>query len=249
MPCYAKQGIFLGRQMNIEQELQARADKEKAKHLSQFYKTEKGEYAEGDKFLGINVPVIKNIVKQYYQATTFAEINNLLDSQWHEYRFAGVWCLVCQYEQGRKAEREEIVRLYLQKTERINNWDLVDCSAHKIIGAWAYDEKQEDIIKKLADSKNLWQERIAIVSSWYFIKKNSYELTLTLAQKFINHKHDLIHKAIGWMLREVGKKDKEVLEKFLEENGNRLPRTSLRYAIERFSKEEKQYYMQKKIGA
>ncbi len=245
------QGIFFKRKemtaaQQLQQELQNLADEKKAKHLSQFFKTGKGQYAEGDIFLGINVPVIKSIVKKYYKNISRDEITDMLHSPWHDYRFAALQILVRQYEQATENEQKALVDVYLTNLVRINNWDLVDCSAHKIIGAWAYQNKDLNQIEKLADSKSLWQERIAVVASWYFIKQEQYDLTLNLAKKFINHTHDLMHKAVGWMLREVGKKNKAVLTDFLDKYASQLPRTTVRYAIERFTKEEKKKYMQKK---
>lgn len=230
----------------LQQELQNLADEKKAKHLSQFFKTGKGQYAEGDIFLGINVPIIKGIVKKYYKDITSEEIIEMLQSQWHDYRFAALQTLVMQYEKASDKKQKELVDLYLNNVDGINNWDLVDCSAHKIIGACAWQTQDISKIEKLSDSQKLWQERIAVVASWYFIKQGKYDLTLNLAKKFINHKHDLMHKAVGWMLREVGKQDKKVLTDFLDVYATHLPRTTLRYAIERFSKEEKEKYMQKK---
>lgn len=230
----------------LQQELQNLADEKKAKHLSQFFKTGKGQYAEGDIFLGINVPIIKGIVKKYYKDITSEEIIEMLQSQWHDYRFAALQTLVMQYEKASDKKQKELVDLYLNNIDGINNWDLVDCSAHMIIGACAWQTQDISKIEKLSDSQKLWQERIAVVASWYFIKQGKYDLTLNLAKKFINHKHDLMHKAVGWMLREVGKQDKKVLTDFLDAYATHLPRTTLRYAIERFSKEEKEKYMQKK---
>ncbi len=230
----------------LQFELQNLADEKKAKHLSQFFKTGKGQYAEGDVFLGINVPVIKSVVKKYYADLSLKDMASLLHSSWHDYRFAALQSMVMQYEKADKKKQKSIVDAYLANIKGINNWDLVDCSAHKIIGSWSYQEQDLTLIEKLSDSKNLWQERIAVVSSWYFIKKGQYSLTLKLAIKFMHHPHDLMHKAIGWMLREVGKQDKKVLTDFLDAYAPQLPRTTLRYAIERFAKEEREFYMQKK---
>ncbi len=230
----------------LQQELQNLADKKKAKHLSQFFKTGKGQYAEGDVFLGINVPTIKSIVKKYYQDLRLEDIVSMLHSPLHDYRFAALQTMVMQYEKGDDKKQAELVELYLNNLSGINNWDLVDCSAHKILGAWAYKKNDTSAINMLSSSKILWQERIAVVASWFYIKKGQYDLTLNLAIKFINHEHDLMHKAVGWMLREVGKQDKKILLTFLDEYGAKLPRTTLRYAIERFSKEEREFYMQKK---
>lgn len=230
----------------LQQELQNLADEKKAKHLSQFFKTEKGQYAEGDIFLGINVPTIKSIVKKYYKNIEPEDIVFMLHSPWHDYRFAALQTMVWQYEKADKNKQKELVELYLNNLNGINNWDLVDCSAHKIVGAWSFQSQNLRQMEQLSDSHNLWQERIAVVASWYFIKQGQYDLTLNLAKKFINHKHNLIHKAVGWMLREVGKKNKKVLTDFLDKYATKLPRTTLRYAIERFSKEERENYMQKK---
>ena len=229
----------------LQQELQNLADKKKAKHLSQFFKTGKGQYAEGDVFLGINVPTIKSIVKKYYQDLRLEDIVSMLHSPLHDYRFAALQTMVMQYEKGDDKKQAELVELYLNNLSGINNWDLVDCSAHKILGTWAYKKNDTSAINMLSSSKILWQERIAVVASWFYIKKGQYDLTLNLAIKFINHEHDLMHKAVGWMLREVGKQDKKILLTFLDEYGAKLPRTTLRYAIERFSKEEREFYMQK----
>lgn len=231
---------------NLKDDLQNLADKEKAKHLSQFFKTGKGQYAEGDRFLGINVPVNKSLVKKYYKDISLADIAEMLHSPWHEYRFAALQCMVMQYEKADEEKQKALVELYLGNLDGINNWDLVDCSAHKIIGAWTLKKQDLSQIEKLADSHNLWQERIAVVASWAFIKNKQYDLTLKLAVKFINHKHDLMHKAVGWMLREVGKQNKLVLTDFLDIYAEKLPRTTLRYAVERFSKVEREKYMQKK---
>lgn len=230
----------------LQQELQNLADAKKAKHLSQFFKTGKGQYAEGDIFLGINVPTIKSIVKKYYKDMKLEDIVSMLHSPWHDYRFAALQTMVIQYEKADEFKQKELVELYLNNLDGINNWDLVDCSAHKIIGAWAYKIQDKEMIIKLSDSQSLWQERIAVVASWYFIKQGQYDLTLNLAKKFISHPHDLMHKAVGWMLREVGKQDKKILTDFLDVYAAELPRTTLRYAIERFSKEEREKYMQKK---
>ena len=230
----------------LQHELQNMADEKKAKHLSQFFKTGKGQYAEGDIFLGVNVPVNKSIVKKYYKDIKPEDIVFMLHSPLHEYRFAALQIMIMQYEKADKNKQNELVELYLNNLSGINNWDLVDCSAHKIIGAWSYEKQDVSQIIKLSDSHNLWQERIAVVASWAFIKQGQYDLTLNLAQKFINHEHDLMHKAVGWMLREVGKQNTKVLTDFLDVYASKLPRTTLRYAIERFSKDEKEKYMQKK---
>jgi 3-methyladenine DNA glycosylase AlkD len=227
----------------ILQELQALANPEIAAILQAYFKTGKGQYAENDVFMGIKVPSIRYIVKRY-NALSLTEIQNLLQSKYHEARMAGLLVLTGQFVSTKTEEnRKEIFNFYLQNTSKINNWDLVDASCRFIIGGYLLDKKDRSILYKLADSEYLWEERMAIVSTWTFIKNDEYDDTLNLARKLAPHKHDLIHKAVGWMLREVGKKDKAVLLDFLDQNRRILPRTALRYAIEIFSPEEKKQYL------
>jgi 3-methyladenine DNA glycosylase AlkD len=229
----------------ILQELLSIANPEKARFLQGFFKTGKGQYAEGDVLLGICVPHTRDIVNRS-PSLSFIEIVILLDSEYHEARLAGLLFLVKQFKQAKKEEEKKaIFDFYLQNAKKANNWDLVDVTCRDIIGAYLLDKGDREILYRLAESDNLWEQRIAIVSTWTFIKHKQFSDTLALSEKLLNHKHDLMHKAVGWMLREVGKKDKEVLVDFLEEHHKQMPRTSLRYAIEHFSEEERAYFMKK----
>ncbi|GHS92354.1 DNA alkylation repair protein [Bacteroidia bacterium] len=229
----------------IFQELFSVANPEKARFLQGFFKTGKGQYAEGDVFLGIVVPQVRDIVKNN-KGISFPEIQKLLDSEYHEARLAGLLFLVQQFKKSKKEEeRKKIFDFYLKNARKANNWDLVDVTCRDVIGGYLLNKGDRDILYKLAESDNLWEQRIAIVSTWMFIKHKDYTETLALSEKLLNHKHDLMHKAVGWMLREVGKKDKETLTDFLEIHHKNMPRTSLRYAIEHFSPEEKAHFMKK----
>ena len=235
--------------MNAEfilQELFSVANPEKAKFLQVFFKTGKGQYAEGDIMLGIVVPLTRDIVKKSPKLP-FSEIQLLIDSNYHEARLAGLLFLVKQFKQAKEEkERKEIFDFYLKNARQANNWDLVDVTCRDIIGSFLLENKEgRGVLYRLAESDNLWEQRIAIVSTWTFIKHKQFNDTLALAKILLSHKHDLMHKAVGWMLREVGKKDRNVLVDFLEEHQKQMPRTSLRYAIEHFSEEERAYFMKK----
>ena len=226
-------------------ELQQIADPEIAKNLSWFFKTGKGEYGEGDKFIGISVPLLRSISKKY-QNLELKDLRKLLDSEIHEYRLSVLMILRLKYEKGDQKTKKEIVKFYLKNTKKINNWDLVDLSCHYILGNWLLD-KDRKILYKLANSKNLWEKRIAIISTFAFIHNNQYIDTLEISKILLDDKHDLIHKAVGWALREIGKKDKETEIKFLNKYYKAMPRTMLRYAIEKFSDKERKYYLKKTV--
>lgn len=213
--------------------------------MASFFKTGRGEYAEGDIFWGLTAPEIRAIVKKYYQHIAFPQIQKLLDSPIHEQRSAGLRCLVSKFAKADKQTRDEIVKFYLQNTAAINNWDLVDTSAAYILGMWGYENNNTERNWQLAHSGKLWEERIAVVSTLYFIRNNIFEPTIELAEHFINHKHDLMHKAVGWMLREVGKRNEKVLTDFLDKYAKQMPRTMLRYSLERLTPEQRRNYMQK----
>ncbi len=229
--------------MNAKEELLKLKDENQAKHLSRFFKTAKGEYGEGDKFLGIKVPVTRNIAKTYYKTISFDELQDMLDNKYHEIRLCALLMMVLIFEKTDK--KDDIIGLYLKNVKNINNWDLVDLTAHHIIGKYYLINKDPSIIKNLANSNHLWSNRIAIVSQWSIIKTGEFKLLIELAQKFSDHKHDLIHKAVGWMLREMGKIDIESLYEFLDKNYKKMPRTALRYSLERVPKDKKEYYMKK----
>lgn len=228
----------------ILQELQSVADPEKAKHLQRFFKTGKGQYAEGDVFLGIVVPLTRDIVKQS-PALPLTEIQQLINSEYHEARLAGFLFLVKQFKKATESGREEIFDFYLHNARRANNWDLVDVTCRDVIGLYLLDKADRSALYRLAGSDNLWEQRIAIVATWTFIKHRQFDDTLALAEKLLHHPHDLMHKAVGWMLREVGKKDKAPLCEFLERHHKTMPRTMLRYAIEHFTPETRARFMKK----
>jgi 3-methyladenine DNA glycosylase AlkD len=228
----------------IIQELLSVANPEKAQFLSRFFKTGKGQYAEGDVMLGIIVPLTRDIVKKSPKLP-LSEIQILLDSEYHEARLAGLLLLVKQFSKANADEQTVLFDFYLQNARKANNWDLVDVTCRGVIGDYLLDKEDRSVLYRLAESENLWEQRIAIVSTWTFIKHRQFDDTLALAEKLLSHKHDLMHKAVGWMLREVGKKDRAVLVEFLEKHHKTMPRTALRYAIEHFSPEKRAYFMKK----
>lgn len=230
----------------ILSELRSVGSAEKAVHLSRFFKTAPGEYGEGDLFLGVVVPQTRSIAKENKTAP-LEELQKLLDSPWHEARLCALLILVLRYKDRKTTleDRDNIYRFYLKNTHRCNNWDLVDLSCRDIVGEYLVD-KDRSPLYRLAESDNLWEQRIAVVSTWAFIRRSDFTDILTLAEYFITHKHDLMHKAVGWMLREVGKRDRDTLTDFLERFATRLPRTSLRYAIEHYPEDQRQYFLKMK---
>jgi 3-methyladenine DNA glycosylase AlkD len=225
----------------IISELNKLADAKIAKDSQRFFKTEKGEYGYGDKFLGIRVPVLRKIAKSC-QDITITEIKKLIKSEFHEIRLLALVILVNQYSQANEEKKEIIYKLYLKHTKYINNWDLVDISAHHIVGAWLAD-KDRSILYKLVTSTKLWERRITIMSTFFFIKNGEFIDALKLSKILINDSEDLIHKAVGWMLREIGNRDQKEEEKYLKQHYKQMPRTMLRYSIEKFSKERRQKYL------
>ena len=224
-------------------ELQSIGSSEKAVHLSRFFKTGPGQYGEGDRFLGVMVPYSRAIAKAN-KAMPLEEVQLLLESPWHEARLCALLILVYRFKERKitEEEREQIYSFYIKNARRCNNWDLVDLSCRDIVGEYLVD-KERSILYRLADSENLWEQRIAIVSTIAFIRNNDFEDTLKLTEKLMNHEHDLIHKACGWMLREMGKRDEAVLTNFLDTYSKQMPRTMLRYAIEKLTKEQRTHYM------
>lgn len=228
----------------IEKEIIKQRNASKAKILARYFKTGKGEYGEGDFFLGISVPDCSNLAKKY-KNLEISEVKSLLKNKYHEIRLISLIVLVFKYnESSQEFERRKIVNFYLKNTKFINNWDLVDSSAYQILGNYLVDKKDRKIIYKLVSSKNLWEQRIAVVSTYAFIKKGESKDIFLICKKLFNHKHDLIHKAMGWMLREVGKNvSQKGLKIFLKENIKQIPRTTLRYAIEKFEDKERRRYL------
>lgn len=241
---------------NLKKDLRILASFEKANILQRFFKTKKGEYGEGDIFIGVNVPQIRKIAKKY-KDLTLSEIKKNLYSRIHEERLCALLILVEKFNEVDRKDsgqiktqpdrlRKKIFEFYIKNSKQINNWDLVDLSSPKIVGRYLID-KPKDLLYKFATSKNLWQRRISIISTYTFIKEGEYEDTFKIAEILMEDKHDLIHKAVGWMLREVGKKSQKDEENFLKKYAKFMPRTMLRYAIEKFPEEKREKYLKSKI--
>lgn len=227
----------------ITSELQALSNAEKRETFPKFFKAGKGEYGEGDRFLGVTVPNIRAIAKQY-KNISLNEIRELMQSEWHEVRLCALLIMVEKSKKKDEALRQQLFDLYLSQTDRINNWDLVDLSCRFIVGEYLLD-KSRDILYQLAQSPLLWDNRIAIVSTYAFIRKGQLEDTYALSDLMMHHPHDLMHKAIGWMLREAGKRDSERLYDYVMSHRADMPRTMLRYAIEKFSPTERSILMKR----
>lgn len=221
------------------------ADTEKAKLLQGFFKTGPGQYGEGDMFLGITVPNIRKLVKEC-EGIRIEEMRKLLISGIHEERLCALLLLVRSFVKGDEDARKTIYTLYLKHTRYINNWDLVDLSAPNIVGAYLLERSREPLYV-LAKSRDLWKRRIAILSTFMFIRENDFDDALRIAKLLLTDEHDLIHKAVGWMLREIGKRDMRIEEQFLKPHYQKMPRTMLRYAIERFPEQKRQKYLKGKI--
>jgi 3-methyladenine DNA glycosylase AlkD len=229
---------------DFKRDLARNASKEKALIYQRFFKTGKGEYGEGDIFLGLTVPEQKKIAKKYADLS-MQDLQSLIKSKIHEERQICLQILILKYKKADSKQQKEIYNFYIKNTKQINNWDLVDLSAYKIVGPYLED-KDKSVLYKLAKSPNLWERRISILSTFYYIMQNKPEDTLKIAFILKDDKHDLMHKAVGWMLREVGKRCSEELEEeFLRKHYTTMPRTMLRYAIERFPEKKRQFYMKK----
>jgi len=219
-------------------------NKKKALILQRFFKTGKGEYGEGDIFLGVVVPKQRELVKKYWSTIALNDIQELLNSRIHEHRLTALLILVKKYQEADEKEKQKIFDFYLSNTKNINNWDLVDLSAPNIVGNYLLNRNDNnDILFKLANSSNLWEKRISILATFEFIKNNQFEKTIKISEALLNEKHDLIHKAVGWMLREIGKRDICLLESFLTKHHKSMPRTMLRYAIEKFPESKRQFFL------
>ena len=227
----------------ITSELQALSDDEKREIFPKFFKAGKGEYGEGDRFLGVTVPNIRAIAK-LHKDISLDKIRDLMLSEWHEVRLCALIIMVEKSKKKDEALRKELFDLYLSQTNRINNWDLVDLSCRFIVGEYLLD-KSRDILYQLAQSSLLWDNRIAIVSTYAFIRKGQLDDTYALSDLMMHHPHDLMHKAIGWMLREAGKRDADRLYNYVMSHRADMPRTMLRYAIEKFSPEERSILMKR----
>ena len=229
----------------IKKRLKQLANKEKAEVLQRFFKTGPGEYGEGDVFIGVKVPDLRKVAKDFQDIAT-EDVIVLLESAIHEERLLALLILVRKYVKGNETAKKRIYRLYLKKTKFINNWDLVDVTAHHIVGDYLMDKNKAPLYR-LAKSEDLWERRIAILATFYFIKHGKYEETLKIAKILLTDEEDLIHKAVGWMLREIGKRDMIFEEMFLKQHYKEMPRTMLRYAIEKFPEPKRQKYLKGKI--
>ena len=225
----------------ISKRLQNIGDKEDANFLQGFFKTGPGQYGEGDIFLGIRVPALRKLAKEY-KSLPIKEISHLLHSPYHEVRLFALISLVNAFTEADEPTQKRIYDLYLANTKHINNWDLVDLSAPNIVGAYLL-EKSRKPLYQLAKSKILWERRIAVLATFYFIKSYQYEDSFKIAEILLGDKEDLIHKAVGWMLREIGKRDTDIAENFLRTHCRTMPRTMLRYAIEKFPPEKRKNYL------
>lgn len=215
----------------------------KAHHLSKFFKTGVGQYGEGDVFLGLTVPQTRAIVKSVWKNYSISEMVETLKSPYHEVRLGALLVLAEKYRKAELEDRRKIYEAYIKNVDFINNWDLVDLTAPKIVGDYVFNYGDTSELWQLARSSHLWAERISIVSALYFIRQKEFGYVLEVSKHFLNHEHDLIHKATGWMLREVGKRDELVLCRFLDENAQYMPRTALRYAIEKFDEGKRKSYL------
>ena len=225
-------------------EITARADASQVEGLSRFFKTGPGQYGEGDKFLGIKVPVTREVVKACWRETGLQDLEECITSEYHEVRLAALLALVELFRHN-KSKQKEYVDFYLAHTDRINNWDLVDLSCYPLLGVWLLDKDRQLLYDLARDGKTIWEQRIGIVSTMTFIRHGQLQDTFDIADILLHHPHDLIHKAVGWLLREAGKRDKEALVAYLEPRYLTMPRTMLRYAIEKFPEAERQQYLKK----
>jgi len=229
---------------DVRKELKSMAEPEKAAILQRFFKTGPSQYGEGDIFIGVMVPQSRQVAKKFNQLP-LGEVWTLLYSRVHEERLVALLILAWRYSSASSSrEKEEIVKFYLDHIKRVNNWDLVDLSAPNILGAHLVDrDGRRRLLYRLAGSENVWERRIAIVATHHFIRNGDFSDTLKIAEMLLQDRHDLIHKAVGWMLREVGKRDAAAEKEFLEKHCSVMPRTMLRYAIERLSERKRRRYM------
>ena len=240
------------------QEITARADASQVEGLSRFFKTWPGQYGEGDKFLGIKVPVTREVVKACWRETSLQDLEECIASEYHEVRLAALLALVEIFAHAKRfrvkpgmtevkpsISQKDCVDFYLAHTDRINNWDLVDLSCYPLLGVWLLDKDRKLLYDLAKNGKTLWEQRIGIVSTMTFIRHGQLQDTFDIADILLHHPHDLIHKAVGWLLREAGKRDKEALTAYLKPRFQDMPRTMLRYAIEKFPEAERQKYLKK----
>lgn len=221
---------------------------EKAAFFPKFFKTGKGEYGEGDQFIGVIVPEQRKVAKEYFSKISLEELSELLSSEIHEYRLTALFMLILKFEKAKEQSvQDEIVEFYLNHLQHINNWDLVDTSCYKILGRYSFENQKENLLRKLSNSENMWHKRIGVVGTMYYVKKGSFELTKELITQNLHHPHDLLHKANGWLLREIGNKNEQELISYLNQHYKIMPRTCLRYAIEKLDESLRQDYLKGRI--
>ncbi|MCR9082023.1 MAG: DNA alkylation repair protein [Cyclobacteriaceae bacterium] len=231
----------------IELALREKSIPEKAAFFPKFFKAFPGGYGEGDLFLGVKVPDQRKIAKQFFKEISLKELSELVQNPYHEMRLTGLLALVYRYEKTKtEPGKKELVDFYLAHLDYVNNWDLVDTSCHHIFGAY-YLKREKNLFYDLANSDQLWRQRVAMISSYHWIKRGDFKDALALAEYLKNHPHDLMHKAVGWMLREIGNQDFDVEMGFLKKHYQSLPRTALRYAIEKFPEELRQDFLKGRI--
>ncbi len=230
-------------QLIVKEDLASLSNAERAKSMAKYFQAHPGGYGEGDEFIGVTVPNQRVVSKKHFSSITLNEIEFLLADPIHEYRLTALFMLVLKYKKAKSEEdKEDIVNVYLKNIDKVNNWDLVDSSAHLILGPHLIG-CDRSLIHEMAESPNLWVQRISIITTLHFIRNNHFNETLQLSLKLINHKHDLMHKAVGWMLREVGNRDFDVEYRFLAKHYREMPRTMLRYAIEKFPEDLRQKFL------
>jgi len=232
----------------IQESLAVLSIPEKAAFFPRFFKTGKGEYGEGDLFLGIKVPDQRVIAKEYYSKISLKDLSELLSSKFHEHRLTALFILITKFEKTKDSnEKKIIVDFYLDHLQYINNWDLVDSSCYKILGRYAFENQREDLLRELSHSDEMWHKRIAVVGTMHYVKKSSFDLTKEFVTTNLKHSHDLMHKANGWLLREMGNKNEEELITYLNTYYREMPRTCLRYAIEKLDEDIRQDYLKGRI--
>lgn len=231
----------------VKDDLNAYSDNKRGANLHKFFQAFPGGYGEGDTFIGVTVPHQRIVSRKYYQQIELTEIESLLCESIHEYRLTAIFMMVLRYQKTKNVtEKKAIVDTYIKNIERVNNWDLVDSSAHLILGHYI-EQSDRKILYDFAKSTNLWMQRVAVIATFHFIRKDQFDDNLKIAELLINHKHDLIHKAVGWMLREIGNRNYAVEYDFLTKHYRNMPRTMLRYAIEKFPEDVRQQFLKGEI--
>lgn len=240
--------MSIGIVKEIKEALAVLSIPEKAEFFPKFFKTGKGEYGEGDLFLGVKVPDQRSVAKEYYARINLKELSELISSKYHEHRLTALFILISKFEKAKdKVLQDEIIGFYLLHLQYVNNWDLVDSSCYKILGRYAYENSKENLLRDLSEAEEMWHKRIAVVGTMHYIKKGSFDLTKEFVTRNLQHTHDLMHKANGWLLREMGNKNEGELVNYLNLYYKEMPRTCLRYAIEKLDEDLRQDYLKGRI--